>query len=117
MRDAIRDEQQQIKKQRELEGQIVGLIVATAAYETAGRCLRPRNRDANDETLDADTRLQGISTTLRRQTKAEEDSATRRVARRVVNGQYIRTVRTRLELSANSEALMTKPYPSFHPGD
>jgi tetratricopeptide (TPR) repeat protein len=87
VRDALRDEQQQIKKQKELEGQIMGLIVATQRTKLpdAGS---DRNAQANDEALDAHTRLQGILATLRRQAKAEEDSATRRVARRVVSGQY-----------------------------
>ena len=87
VRDALRDEQQQIKKQKELEGQIMGLIVATQRTKLpdAGS---DRNAQANNETLDAHTRLQGILATLRRQAKAEEDSATRRVARRAVSGQY-----------------------------
>lgn len=87
VRDALRDEQQQIKKQRELEGQIIGLIVATQRTKPPDAA-SDRNPQANDETLDAYTRLKGILVTLRRQAKAEEDSATRRVARRVVSGQY-----------------------------
>jgi predicted esterase len=87
VRDGLRDEQQQIKKQKELEGQIIGLIVATQRTKLPDAA-SDRNPQANDETLDPYTRLKGILATLRRQAKAEEDSATRRVARRVVSGQY-----------------------------
>src|SRR5262245_39228288 len=88
--DAIREEQQQIKRQKELEGQIIGLIAANERVKlqdvAAGS---DRNAQSNDEVLDANMRLQRILTELRRQSKVEQDSATRRVARRVISGQYI----------------------------
>jgi len=88
VRDAIRDEQQQIKKQRELEGQLIGLMAATERAR-----LRDDNPDRNataaDESPDPGFRLKTLLTELRRQSKAEEDSATRRVARRVLSGQYV----------------------------
>jgi len=89
--DAIRDEQQQIKRQKELEGQIIGLIAASERVklqdDSAGG---DRNAQSNDdEGLDANTRLQRILSELRRQSRAEQDSPTRRVARRVIGGQYI----------------------------
>lgn len=86
VREGLRDEQQQIKKQKDLEAQIIGLIVA---IQKGAGASSDRSSPANDEPLDAETRLQGMLTTLRRQAKAEQDSATRRVARRVVSGQYI----------------------------
>jgi tetratricopeptide (TPR) repeat protein len=91
VRDAIRDEQQQIKRQKELEGQIISLIAASERVklqdDNAGAV---RNAQSNaDESLDAHTRLQGVLTELRRQSKAEQDSPNRRVARRVISGQYI----------------------------
>jgi tetratricopeptide (TPR) repeat protein len=90
VRDAIRDEQQQIKKQRELEGQIAGLIAA--AGRTKVQDTGPgsdANGGANDNAFDADTRLHALFRDLSRQTKAEQDSATRRIARRVLEGQYV----------------------------
>ena len=91
VRDAIRDEQQQIKKQKELEGQIMQLIGASERVklqdDNAGAVGNARSNV--DENLDANTRLQRILTELRRQSKAEQDSSTRRVARRVISGQYI----------------------------
>jgi predicted esterase len=87
VRDGIRDEQQQIKKQRELETRLIGLL---GASDRAG--LRDQNSDRNataaDESPDASFRLKTLLNELRRQDKAEEDSATRRVARRVLSGQY-----------------------------
>jgi len=88
VRDAIRDEQQQIKKQRELEGQLIGLMAATERAR-----LRDDNPDRNataaDESPDPGFRLKTLLSELRRQSKAEEDFATRRVARRVLSGQYV----------------------------
>ncbi len=88
VRDALRDEQQQIRKQRDLETQIIGLIVATQRLQVIS-ANSDSNTQANDEGLDAYTRLRGILTRLRREVKAEQDSPTRRVARRVVSGQYL----------------------------
>jgi predicted esterase len=85
--DGIRDEQQQIKKQRELENQLIGLLGATDRAR-----LRDENADRNatpaDE-IDAGFRLKTLLTNLQRQSKTEDDSATRRVARRVLSGQYV----------------------------
>ena len=90
VRDAIRDEQQQIKKQRDLEGQIIGLIGASERLTLQDDSANSnRASQTNDEGFDAKTRLQGILNELRRQSKADQDSATRRVARRVMSGQYI----------------------------
>ena len=88
VRDAIRDEQQQIKKQRDLENQLIGLLAATDQAN-----LRDENSDRNartaDDSPDPGFRLKTLLTELRRQSKAEDDSATRRVARRVLSGQYV----------------------------
>ncbi|HSQ23995.1 MAG TPA: dienelactone hydrolase family protein [Pyrinomonadaceae bacterium] len=90
VRDAIRDEQQQIRKQRELEGQVMGLVAASERVTLQGdNASSNRTSQTNDDGLDAGTRLQGILNELRRQSKAEQDSASRRVARRVMSGQYI----------------------------
>ena len=90
VRDALRDEQQQIKKQRELEDKIIDLINHAERGKGRDNNQSPeRNTQANDEGFDDRTRLQGIMAELRRQAVAEPDSATRRVARRVISGQYI----------------------------
>jgi tetratricopeptide (TPR) repeat protein len=88
VRDGIRDEQQEIKKQRELENQLIGLLAATDRSN-----VRDQNSDrtatAADESADPGFRLKTLLTGLQRQSKAEADSATRRVARRVLSGQYV----------------------------
>jgi predicted esterase len=88
VREAIRDEQQQIKRQRELEGQIAGLIAASGRIRIQDTG-SDANGGANDNAVDADTRLHVLFRELSRQTKTEPDTATRRVARRVLEGQYI----------------------------
>lgn len=90
VRDALRDEQQQIRKQRDLETQLINLIVATQRLTLQdSSASSDRNTQANDEGLDAYTRLQAMLTKLRREAQAEQDSTTRRIARRVISGQYI----------------------------
>ena len=88
VREAIRDEQQQIKKQREFEDK---LIASLAAADRANLQDQNSDRPATpaDETPDAGFRLKTLVSELRRQSKAEEDSATRRVARRVLSGQFV----------------------------
>jgi predicted esterase len=88
VREGIRDEQQQIKKQRELEGQLIGLLGATDRARVRDEN-SDRNATAADESPDGFFRLKTLLTDLRRQSKAEADSATRRVARRVLSGQYV----------------------------
>ena len=77
VRDAIRDEQQQIKKQRELEGQLIGLMAATERAR-----LRDDNPDRNataaDESPDPGFRLKTLLSELRRQVRRKKIS--RRVA-------------------------------------
>ena len=89
VRDGLRDEQQQIKKQRELETQLIGLLGAADRARVRADSPDDRNATAGDENPDADLRLKSLLGELRRQSKAEEDSATRRVARRVLSGQYV----------------------------
>ena len=77
---AIREEQVQIKKQRELESQLNSLI--------AGRDGGDRLNQGEDE-VDSKIRFQVILSDLLKQSKAPEDSAQRRVARRVLDGLFI----------------------------
>jgi predicted esterase len=90
VRDEIRDEQQQIQRQRELEQQIGSLAAASGRTRPPDPDQRAlESARANDEGFDANTRLHTILTKLNREAKAEPDSAIRRVARRVLDGQYI----------------------------
>ena len=89
VRDGLRDEQQQIKKQRELENQLIGLLGAADRDRVRDNAANDRNATAADESPDANFRLQTLLGELRRQSKAAEDSTTRRVARRVLSGQYV----------------------------
>jgi len=74
---AIREEQEQIKKQRELESRLSSLI--------AGR----DGGTQSEESFDSGNLLPKILNDLRKQSKAPEDSAQRRVARRVLDGLFI----------------------------
>lgn len=89
VREGLRDEQQQIKKQRELENQLIGLLGAADRDRVRDNAPNDRNATAADESPDANFRLQTLLGELRRQSKAAEDSTTRRVARRVLSGQYV----------------------------
>src|SRR5260370_2240006 len=93
VRDAIRDEQQQIRKQRELENQARSLIAAElqrSDKENAQGQLSDNNRPGrNDEGLDPDTRLQGMVADLRKQSTRSEDDSERRIARRVLEGLFV----------------------------
>ena len=90
VRDAIRDEQQQIRKQRDLEAQIGGLIASLSRMKSQGFEEGLGQMDTSDEpALNPETRLHQILTDLGRQAKLETDSGARRVARRVLDGEYI----------------------------
>ena len=77
---AIRDEQGQIKKQRELESRLSSLIAA-----------RDREAPSNqgEEGFDTGNLLPKILSDLRKQSKESDDSTQRRVARRVLDGLFI----------------------------
>lgn len=77
---AIREEQVQIKKQRDLESQITSLI---ARRDDAAA------NNQSDEGFDTGNLLPKILNDLRKQSKAPDDSTQRRVARRVLDGLFI----------------------------
>jgi len=89
VRDGIRDEQQQIRKQKDLEGQLISLLGAADRARVRDESPNDRNATAADEGTDANFRLKTLVNDLRRQSKSEADSGTRRVARRVLSGQYV----------------------------
>jgi len=85
VKTAIRNEQQQIKKQREIENRINALLAARERNsEEAGR-----EGEKTTEGLDPETRLKGILAELGKQSGRSEDTDDRRVARRVLEGVFI----------------------------
>jgi len=90
VRDEIRDEQQQIQRQRDLEREIASLAAAGERARIQETDQRPTNTGReNDEGFDPNSRLHTVLTKLNRDAKGESDSATRRVARRVLEGEFI----------------------------
>lgn len=79
LKAAIREEQTQIRKQRELENQLRSLIARDRAAAINQR----------EDVLDAGISLPKMLNDLRKQSKASEDSTQRRVARRVLDGLLI----------------------------
>ncbi|HEX3247776.1 MAG TPA: hypothetical protein VHS05_00005, partial [Pyrinomonadaceae bacterium] len=77
---AVREEQVQIKKQRELESRLNSLI----AGRDSGS---PVNQ--SEDAFDSGNLLQKILSDLRKQSKEADDSTQRRVARRVLEGLFI----------------------------
>jgi hypothetical protein len=80
LKAAIREEQEQIRKQRKFESQLSSLI----ARRNSGV---PANQGEGD--FDSTNLLQKILNDLRRQSKASEDSTQRRIARRVLDGLFV----------------------------
>jgi predicted esterase len=77
---AIREEQGQIRKQRELESRINTLIAARADGGSVNQ---------SEEGSDPGNLLPKILNDLRKQSKVSEDSAQRRIARRVLDGLFV----------------------------
>jgi predicted esterase len=77
---AIREEQVQIRKQRELESRLSSFI---SGRDSGG----PTNE--SEETFDSANLLSKILNDLRKQSKATDDSTQRRVARRVLDGLFV----------------------------
>jgi predicted esterase len=77
---AIREEQAQIRKQRELESRLNTLIAARDGGASVNQ---------SEEGFDAGNLLPKILNDLRKQSKASEDSTQRRIARRVLDGLFV----------------------------
>lgn len=82
VKTAIRNEQQQIRKQREIETRINALLSARARNGEEGA-------ENTNEILDPETRLKGMFADLRKQADRIEDTDERRIARRVLDGVFI----------------------------
>ena len=89
VKTAIREEQLQIKKQRDLEGQLSSLIAGRVGKD-------PVNE--SEEDFNSSNLLPKILSDLRKQSKAPEDSTQRRVARRVLDGLLIGLVEQGISL-------------------
>ena len=92
VKDAIRNEQRQIKKQRELDARIRGLIARCEqrrAQESAAEPDRADHESPNDDSFDPEIQLRVLLADLRRQSVSVEDSGDRRVARRVLDAVFI----------------------------
>lgn len=77
---AVREEQVQIKKQRELESRLNSLIAGRDGGATVNQ---------SEEAVDSGNLLTRILNDLRKQSKASDDSTQRRVARRVLDGLFV----------------------------
>ena len=88
LKAAIREEQTQIRKQRELESQLRTLIARDSAASI----------NQSEEMFDAGNLLPKILNDLRKQSKASEDSTQRRVARRVLDGLLISLIEQGISL-------------------
>ena len=80
LKAAIREEQAQIRKQRELESRLNSLIAGRDGGASTNQ---------SEEGFDAGNLLPKILDDLRKQSKATEDSNQRRVARRVLDGLFV----------------------------
>ncbi len=86
---AIREEQAQIKKQRELQGRLSTLIAARDGAASINQ---------SEDGFDAGNLLPKILNDLRKQSKATEDSTQRRVARRVLDGLFVSLIEQGISL-------------------
>jgi dienelactone hydrolase len=77
---AIREEQTQIRKQRELESRLNSLIAGRGGEASINQ---------TEDGFDAGNLLPKILNDLRKQSKASEDSTQRRIARRVLDGLFV----------------------------
>jgi len=93
VKDAMREEQQQIRKQSEYESQLTSFIAGRQERNGDDASNHRDNRASgttnDEETLDRESRAQALLSKLRTQSRAGEDSSNRRVARRVLDGIFI----------------------------
>lgn len=97
VKTAIQNEQQQIRKQREIETRINALLSARARNGEEGS-------ENTNEVFDPETRLKGMFADLRKQADRVEDTDERRIARRVLEGVFIGL------FERGSDQLQTKRY-------
>lgn len=86
---AVREEQAQIRRQRELESRLNSFIAGRAGEVSV---------DQSDEAFASENLLQKTLNDLRKQSKASEDSPQRRVARRVLDGLFVSLIEQGISL-------------------
>jgi poly(3-hydroxybutyrate) depolymerase len=90
VKDAIRDEQQQFSKQRDLEKQFWSVVAErdrNSRDESREPFSQSNSQDSrNDAGLDASVRISGMLNSLRKDSDGADDNGKRRVARRVLSG-------------------------------
>ncbi|HKY29134.1 MAG TPA: hypothetical protein VJM12_14445 [Pyrinomonadaceae bacterium] len=88
LKTSIREEQKQLRKQRELESQLGSLIVARERQASSEQTVTGGSVNRTEEGFDRRNQLQALISELRKQSKAAEDSTQRRVSRRVLDGLF-----------------------------
>jgi tetratricopeptide (TPR) repeat protein len=92
VKNALRDDENQITRQRDFETRLYGLFAksqgVTVNDEQAPPQTEARSEAAGDEP-NSEAQLKSLLSDLRKQAAKTEDSGERRVARRVLNGTYI----------------------------
>jgi pimeloyl-ACP methyl ester carboxylesterase len=101
--NAIREEQPFIKKQRELESTLLSLI-SQMRSATRQESLSSSPADPLPEVRTDELRFHDVISKLQQQSKAPEDSGTRRVARRVLGGVFIGLIEEGLNLLENTRS-------------
>jgi predicted esterase len=97
VKDAIRNDQRQIKKQRDVEARLSALIARrerTPTGENSDSQERPQGtgndrESTGDQAFDSEPQLHLTLAELRKQSKSDDDSGDRRVARRVLEGVFV----------------------------
>ena len=102
VKDAIRDEQQQITRQRDLEKQFWMLVAERDRNNRAeSREAFSQNNSADNRTepgVDASVRLSGMLANWRKESDSADDNGKRRVARRVLSGVSVALYERGIEL-------------------
>jgi predicted esterase len=92
VKNALRDEENQITRQRDFEARLYALFAKSQGLtlndDQASPQTDPRSETAGDEP-NSEAQLKSLLSDLRKQTAKTEDTGERRVARRVLNGTYI----------------------------
>ena len=92
VKNAVRDEENQINRQRDLETRVQTLIAKSQRVTPNDNQLSDQRDSpgaANADELDSETQLKSMLADLRKQGAKPEDTGERRVARRVLSGTFI----------------------------
>jgi tetratricopeptide (TPR) repeat protein len=100
LKDAIRDEQQQITRQRDLEKQFWMLVAERDRNnrEESREAFSQNNSAGSEPGVDASVKLSGMLANRRKESESADDNGKRRVARRVLNGVAVALFERGIEL-------------------